>query len=578
MYNNSGLRSTAAVFMLTSSFCCEDARATGSTTVFSTRPRKFGAIGVCVCVFPIQSVFGVCLHQFGAQLLYNTRRRFSANEAHRRVCKYVSRILLGDGWLAYVKKIEMANVRVGVPGSNMSIICRSRSPHKQIYPPQRPTSLGEKPGGRTTIFGDTAVTKRAMVYTITLTNPLASGHDGSWKCDLLMECVVGTPAENAPSPLANGDPPPQVIGRDHRGGEGAVSDAPADANGSGGGASADTRGSQHPRSSDNEEVDDISSDEDDENDDDGGDDGAGDGEVGGGGAPDTSAHEADYMDASEISEDEDGDDDDDGGVAVEGDDVVVEILHQTDGATPRETMVAQVAGGVGDGARTDGAAAVETESRRPKEQDQQQENLDLSSVRAGGGGVEREAESSRNVTAAATDSTGKSNTLQPQQPQPQQQTLMNSSSGEELSSEDETITKAVADRRKQPGSPAATQLPGLDRPADGAGHQKRGSPLRPSPPPSPPASPTGSSSSSSSSAESSISHKTAESSGDDSESAFDGSDENSSGCEGETDDDDSDGYEMDFLPPTNCFSLHQNRKTYKKALCFECYTEYVGVL
>ncbi|CAM9641929.1 unnamed protein product, partial [Ectocarpus sp. 8 AP-2014] len=51
-----------------------------------------------------------------------------------------------------------------------------------------------------------------MVYTITLTNPLASGHDGSWEFDLLMECVVGTlPADSTPSPQGNGPVPTQIV-------------------------------------------------------------------------------------------------------------------------------------------------------------------------------------------------------------------------------------------------------------------------------------------------------------------------------------------------------------------------------
>lgn len=46
--------------------------------------------------------------------------------------------------------------------------------------------------------------------------------------------------------------------------------------------------------------------------------------------------------------------------------------------------------------------------------------------------------------------------------------------------------------------------------------------------------------------------------------------------EGETaGDDDSDDYEPDILPP-DCSGLHKNRKTYKSALCKECYTIYVG--
>lgn len=74
-----------------------------------------------------------------------------------------------------------------------------------------------------------------------------------------------------------------------------------------------------------------------------------------------------------------------------------------------------------------------------------------------------------------------------------------------------------------------------------------------------------------------MSQQTAESDGDDSDSAFDVSDEYSRSSEGETEDDDSDDYETDILPPTNCFSLHKDRKTYKKALCKQCYKEYVGV-
>lgn len=59
-----------------------------------------------------------------------------------------------------------------------------------------------------------------MVYTVTLMNPLASGHDGSWHLDLLMEAVVGEVQVPSPS-RQNGNPaPPDDAGRIPSGGSG----------------------------------------------------------------------------------------------------------------------------------------------------------------------------------------------------------------------------------------------------------------------------------------------------------------------------------------------------------------------
>ena len=421
-------------------------------------------------------------------------------------------------------------------------------------------------GGNTT-FGDIAATDRigAMVYTITLTNPLASGHDGSWKLDLLMEAVVGTPAETPGSSLANGDPPTQAVGGDHQGGDGGVGGTPTGANGGGAGASADASSSQQqPPTSDNEEVDDISSDDDDDDDD--GDGGC----VDGGDVPDTSAQDADLMDASEISEDDDEDMDDRDSVVSDNEDALIGTLHQPGGTEPRSTAAGEVAEGVGNGARTDGAAAVDMMSSGAKGRDQPGGRVDLSPQAAeSSGGVEHEAEGPQGGPAATPAAPVSTEAPPAQQQQQQQQQML----VVDLSSEDETITQAYTERRDQPGSPSATQLPGLSRPGDRAGRRR----TRTSPPPSPPASPARSSSSSSrsSSPESVTSRQSAGSVGDDSDSAFDGSDENSSASDVETEDLDSDDYETDILPPTNCFQLHQDRRTYKKALCLECYKEYV---
>eukprot|EP00752_Nemacystus_decipiens_P001657 g1610.t1 len=405
-----------------------------------------------------------------------------------------------------------------------------------------------------------------MVYSLTLTNPLASGHDGSWKLDLLMECVVGTPAETPT--LANGDTPTQAVSRDHPDGDGGVGSARTGADGRGAEASANTSSSQqqtHP--SDHEEVEDISSDEDEDDDDDDGGDGAG--GAGGGHVPDTSAQGADHMDAPEISEDEDLDDDD--GIAVEDEDAVTGNLHETEGMERRSMAAGEVAGRVDDGVRTDGAADVDTASSRAKEGDHQAEDLDRLSQGTVSRGVGREAEGSQNgpsTTPSDSDSTGSSRSQQQQQRQQQLSVL-------DLSSEDETITEAFTERRKPQGLPTATQLSGRTRPDDRAGRQR----TRASPPPSPPASPARSSSSSSrsSSPESVMSHQSAENVGDDSDSAFDGSDENSAASIDETDEFDSDEYEVDILPP-DCFVHHNDRPTYKKALCFECYTKHEEAL
>eukprot|EP00903_Cladosiphon_okamuranus_P018833 g17322.t1 len=411
-----------------------------------------------------------------------------------------------------------------------------------------------------------------MVYTITLTNPLASGHDGSWKLDLLMECVVDAPADTSVTALGNGDPPPQMVGRDNGGSDGGIGGAHIGANGSGGGASADARSSpQQPLASDIEEVEDISSDEDDDEGVDGGG-GNGDGDVAG--VQDTPPQEADLTDASDISEDDEDDDDedadDDDNVDLEDEDNLIRTVHENGGAGPRKTATGEEAGGVGDGVRTDRTSSGAMEG------DQQQEDLDLPSGRADVGGIEHEPEDSQHaatpaspVAPAAPDSTALSKSLQKQH---QQQMSLTASGVEACLNEDEIIATALTERRKQPEFPTVTKVPAPDRPGDKAGRQSRRSPAAPSPPPSP-----SSSSRSMSSSPESAKSQTAESVEGDSDSAFDASDESSWGSEGETDDD-SDGYEVDVLPPTNCFSLHRARKTYKKALCYECYTEYEETL
>ena len=378
-----------------------------------------------------------------------------------------------------------------------------------------------------------------MVYTFKLVNPLAScNHIGGNDMDLLMEAVVSTPAETPASSLGNGDLSTQAAGGDHRSGDGGVGGAPTGANGGGAGASAGTSSSQQqPPTSDNEEVDDISSDDEDD-DDDVDHDGGGDG----------------------------GDKDEDSVVSDDAD-ALIGTLHQPGGTEPRSTAAGGVAGGVGDGVRADGAAAVMTSSGA-KELDQPGGRMDLSPQGAeSSGGVEHEAEGSQGGPAAATPAAAPLST-EPPQAQQQQETLV-----VDWSSEDETITKARTERREQPESPTATQLPGLSRPGDRAGRPRTGASP---PPPSPPASPARSSSSNSrpSSPESVGSKQPAKSVGDDSDSTFDGSDENSSASESEVDGWDSDEHERDFPPPP-CFLHHKDRPTYKQALCWECYNEYV---
>ncbi|CAM9642071.1 unnamed protein product, partial [Ectocarpus sp. 8 AP-2014] len=69
-----------------------------------------------------------------------------------------------------------------------------------------------------------------------------------------------------------------------------------------------------------------------------------------------------------------------------------------------------------------------------------------------------------------------------------------------------------------------------------------------------------------------------DSTGNDSDNVVGGSGEDSwSSSDGETEDDDSDDYEPDILPPP-CHMLHRHRKTYKNALCEDCYMEHAKAL
>lgn len=152
----------------------------------------------------------------------------------------------------------------------------------------------------------------------------------------------------------------------------------------------------------------------------------------------------------------------------------------------------------------------------------------------------------------------------------QQEVVPCLSSSENDSSEGETITKAVALRRKQ-AVPMAMPAPGLDRPLNGVSEGRL--PLPSTPSPSPPESSGRSSIGSLISTESVM--KTGEDSRFGSDSSFDGSDEGSWGSsEGESDDDDSDDYAPDVVPPV-CSMIHRERRTYKNALCKECYENYV---
>ena len=89
-------------------------------------------------------------------------------------------------------------------------------------------------------------------YVVTMTNPLASGHDGSWGLDLLLECHVGDPTMPSPPP-ANGDnsgsiAPPEDFGSVSTGGGGggAVGEST-----SGGGASASRPSKAPPPTTEN---------------------------------------------------------------------------------------------------------------------------------------------------------------------------------------------------------------------------------------------------------------------------------------------------------------------------------------
>ncbi|CAM9680750.1 unnamed protein product, partial [Scytosiphon promiscuus] len=156
------------------------------------------------------------------------------------------------------------------------------------------------------------------------------------------------------------------------------------------------------------------------------------------------------------------------------------------------------------------------------------------------------------------------------QQQQQQQEVVASlvrASGE-VSSEDETV--ATARKMQPPPTPAAAPVSQPSRAANVKGRERLSQRSRPPPSPS---TPSGRSSIGSLMSPESMVSQTTESA-DDSDSAFDESFEGSWGesSEAETEDD-SDDYELDVLPP-NCGDLHKNRKTFKAALCEECFAEY----
>lgn len=371
-----------------------------------------------------------------------------------------------------------------------------------------------------------------MAYTVTLMNPLASGSDGTWHLDLLMEAVVGeTPAE--PLSPANGSPAPPC-----NAGSGAAA-ATADGGGGGEPSAGKANSSLLPP------VDDVSDDDEDEESDDEGQKREGGGDGAGSGS---------------------------GGAGARG------------GALPQDGRAggAGGAGSGGDGAGGggvlpgDGLAGVEGEERGAVDDvlEISDDSLDES---ADDGDTDNEEGAEEQVSNALRQGNGVN---PPAALETETETGAAAAafddeqiSSDEVSSEDEPIGRAGTGSQPEKRALQAPPAEETDR-ASGT-RVEMPSPATP-PRPSPPSSAMAASSARSPldkyKSPDSFASQTPESMNE-KDSSYEL--ERSSGDSSDADmDSDSDGYEPDVpFPP--CSVMHKERRTYKQSLCKECFETYV---
>lgn len=372
-----------------------------------------------------------------------------------------------------------------------------------------------------------------MVYTVTLMNPLASGSDGSWHLDLLMEAVVGeTPVEPlSPANDSSAAPPCDAMGN-------GAATATA---GGGSGGEASTGKASNPLPP----VDDVSDDDSercgDEERQKRGRDGGG-AASGGAGARGGALRQDGHGVAGAGGAGSGGDGAGGGGVLPGDGRAVVE------GAERVEVEVLEIS----DDSLDDSADDRGTDN---EEGDEEQAS---NSFRQQGAGANPAAALETETLAGAAGFDDEQ------------------ISSDEVSSEDEPIGRAGKASRPEKGALPAPPAQENDR-ASGTSVERP-------PPATPPARhrPPSSATSAASSARSpldknrssdSFASQTPESMNDD-DSSFDESERGSEDSSDADMDYDGDGFEVDVpFPP--CSVIHKERRTYKQSLCRECFETYV---